>query len=130
MALQLSITLHTINTQYKSGESVPITFTITNSKQSINFFNTYVSSNFNFQVYNSSDSKIYSWLLGAYPLTNETIALGPQESYSKTLDWSQDSNMGTLSHQVPAGTYYLVGEIGENIPYQLQTSQLKLTITQ
>ncbi len=84
--LQLSITLHAINAQYKLGEAMPITFTITNSKQSINFYNTYVSSKFNFQVYNCSHSKIYSWFLGAYSLTNETIALGPQESYSKTLD--------------------------------------------
>jgi hypothetical protein len=126
--LQLAISVET--TQYISGDSniVPITFTITNvSNQSLNFTNLNGNSNFNFQVYNSKHEVIYAWELGAYPLVNASVPLTPNENYTRTLVWSQQSSSPSI--QVSTGSYQIIGDIGENTPYQFQTAPLNITIT-
>ena len=125
--LKLSITLQENKTQYTSGETVPITFTLTNvSNQTINF-NQNGDSNFNFQVYNSTNNKVYSRSFDAYAVTNATICLAPGENYTQTFNW-QEISFPDFS-QVSSGTYYIIGDVGEISPYQLQTSSLKITIT-
>jgi DNA-binding transcriptional ArsR family regulator len=127
--LQLSITLQSGKTQYLSGEVVPITFTISNvSNQTLTFSNVNGNSNFNFQVYNGNNAEVYSWVLGAYPLTNATIPLNPNENYAQTLNWNSETNMFSGFSQAKAGVYYIMGEIGENQPYELQTTPLAITI--
>jgi len=69
-------------TRYISGDSiVPITFTITNvSNKRVNFTNVNGNSDFNFQVYNSSNYEVYSRIYGAYPLNNANMALTPNQT--------------------------------------------------
>ncbi len=125
---QLSITLQANKTQYASGETVPITFAITNTgSQTANFTNQNGNANFNFQVYNSTNNKVYSWSFGAYPLTNLTLPLAPGENYTQTLNWPE-INFPSFN-QVSSGAYYVIGEVGEIPPYQLQTKPLNITIT-
>ncbi len=81
---QLTITLEKNPTQYTKGKTVPITFTVTNlGNQTQNFTNT--NGNANKQVYASQH--------GAYPLTNATIPLAPNETFSQTLIWSQENDL-------------------------------------
>lgn len=127
--LQLFITLQSGKTQYIAGEVVPITFTISNfSNQTIAFSNVNGNSNFNFQIYNGTNAEVYSWVLGAYPLTNDTITLNPNENYGQTLNWNSETNMFSGFSQAKAGVYYIIGEIGKNQPYLLQTTPLAITI--
>jgi hypothetical protein len=58
-------------------------------------------------------------------LINETVTLAPKENYTQTLNWSQETQ--GLS-QVTAGAYHILGDIGENTPYQLETAPLAITI--
>lgn len=126
---QLSITLEANRTSYTKGENIPITFTITNvNNQTQNFTNTNGNADFNFQIYNSANNEVYSWIHGAYPLTNTTVPLAPNEIYSQTLIWSQINDVTGGFSQVPSGTYQIIGEIGANTPYQLQTQSLNITI--
>jgi DNA-binding HxlR family transcriptional regulator len=126
--LQLSITLHSGKTQYKIGEVVPITFTINNvSNQTLTFTNVNGNANFNFQVYNGNNKEVYSWVLGSYPLTNASIPLNPNGSYAQTLNWNSEVNLSGFS-QAKAGVYYITGVIGENQPFEVQTTPLAITI--
>jgi DNA-binding HxlR family transcriptional regulator len=128
--LQLSITLQSGKIQYLAGQVVPITFTISNvSNQTLTFIEVNGNSNFNFQVYNGTNAEVYSWVLGAYPLTNATfITLNPNENYGQTLNWNSETNMFSGFSQAKAGVYYIIGEMGENQPYELQTTPLAITI--
>ena len=127
---QLTISLEANKTQYAKNEAVPITFTVTNvSNQTQNFTNTNGNANFNFQIYDNANKQVYSWIHGAYPQTNATIPLPPSETYRQTLNWSQDNDVSGGFSQVQAGAYYIVGEVGANTPYQLQTQPLNITIT-
>jgi hypothetical protein len=66
-------------------------------------------------------------VLGAYPLTNATVPLNTNENYAQTLNWNSEVNTSGFS-QAKAGVYYIIGEVGENQPYQLQTTPLAITI--
>jgi hypothetical protein len=124
---QLTIALKT--TSYTKGENIPIAFAITNvSNQTLNFTNTNGDSNFNFQVYDNANKQVYSWLHGEYALVNDTIPLAPNESFSQTLNWPQENDLSGGFPQVPSGTYHIIGEVGANTPYQLQTPPLNITI--
>ena len=138
--LQLSITLTADKTTYAVGEEVEITFAITNvSNQTLNFINQNGDSNFNFQVYNSTNNAVYSWEFGAYPLDNWNVTLAPNESYTRNLIWSQ----GSPFPQISSGAYYIIGELGyvntgpgyvytypiRTTPPNFQTAPLYITIT-
>jgi hypothetical protein len=126
---QLTITLEANKTQYTKGENIPLAFTITNvSNQTQNFTNTNGDTNFNFQVYNSANKQVYSWIHGAYALVNDTIPLAPNESFSQTLNWPQKNDLSGGFPQVTSGACYIIGEVGENTPYKLQTPPLNITI--
>ncbi len=125
---QLSISID--KTQYSSGEDVNITCAITNvSNQTLNFINQNGNLSFNFQVYNSTNYEVYSWLLGAYPLVNATVSLAPNENYTQTLIWTQEADNSRGFPQAPTGAYSIIGDLGERLPYQLQTTPLNITIT-
>jgi hypothetical protein len=124
---QLTITLKT--TTFTKGETIPIAFTITNrGNLTLNFTNTNGNADFNFQIYDRSNKEVYSWIHGAYPLTNNTVTIAPNGTYSQTLNWAQDEDVSSGFSPVPSGTYHIIGEIGTNTPYKLQTTQLNITI--
>lgn len=124
---QLSISVD--KTQYSSGEDVNVTCAITNvSDQTLNFINQNGNSSFDFQVYNSTNNQVYSWFMGAYPLVNATVSLAPNESYTQTLVWTQESDNSRGFPQVPSGAYYIIGDLGEHLSYPLQTEPLNITI--
>jgi hypothetical protein len=132
--LQLSITLEANKTKYAKGEEVPLILAVTNvSNQTLNFTDVNGNTNFDFEVYNSKNTLIYQWQFGAYPLNNFTATLAPNENYNRTLVWSQDSILPSISNQVPSGSYHIIGDIGQNIhnsaPWRLQTAPLNITIT-
>jgi hypothetical protein len=121
--LQLSIVLTANKTTYAIGEDVEITFAITNvSNQTLNFINQNGDSNFNFQVYNSTNNAVYMWELGAYPLDNWNITLAPNESYTQNLIWTQSSNMRPSTTPLQQGAYYIIAELGYTNPYPIQTT--------
>ena len=124
---QLTIALKTMS--YTKGENIPIAFGITNvSNQTLNFTNTNGNADFNFQIYDRSNKEVYSWIRGAYPLTNGTVTIAPNGTYSQTLNWAQDEDVSSGFSPVPSGAYYIIGEVGANAPYQLQTQPLNITI--
>jgi hypothetical protein len=126
--LQLSITLQEEKTQYSAGEIAPITFTITNvSNQTLAFTDLNGNATFNFQIFNGTNTEVYSWIYGAYPQSNSTVPLGPGGNYAETLNWDTENNF--FVSQITSGTYSIVGELGGFPPYQLQTAPLKVTIT-
>jgi len=136
--LQLSITLTANKTTYVVGENVEITFAVTNvSNQTLNFINQNGDSNFNFQVYNSTNNAVYSWEFGAYPLDNWNVTLAPNESYTQNLIWGSDNIFPSMGEQVPSGAYYIICELGfvanynpvQTTPPNFQTAPLNLTIT-
>ncbi len=123
---QLSIALMADKTTFAVGEEVEITFEITNvSNQTLNFINQNGDSNFNFQVYNSTNNAVYMWELGAYPLNDVNVTLAPNQSYTRNLIWTQESDMTPPIpplNQVPSGAYYIIGELGYANPYPIQTT--------
>ncbi len=124
---QLTITLKT--TTFTKGENIPITLTITNiGNLTQNFTNANGNADFNFQIYDRSNKEVYSWIHGAYPLTNGTVTIAPNGTYRQTLNWAQNEDVSSGFSPVPSGTYYIIGEIGANTPYQLQTKPLNITI--
>jgi hypothetical protein len=124
---QLTLTLTT--NSFSKGDNIPLTFKVTNvSNQTLNFINKNGDANFNFQVYDNQNQEVYSWMHGTYPQTNASMPLDPNDSFSQTLNWHQESNLTNGFPQVPTGTYHIIGEIGANQPYQLQTPPLNITI--
>jgi hypothetical protein len=126
--LRLSITLEGNKTKYSQGEVVNITFAVINeSKRTQMFINENGNATFNFVVYNSSDVPIYSELFGAIAPLNASERLGPNQDFTSTLSWPQESLIGGFS-QVPPGGYYIIGETGNNTPHELETARLNITI--
>ena len=117
---QLTITLKT--TTFTKGENIPITFTITNrGNLTLNFTNTNGNADFNFQIHDRSNKEVYSCIRGANPLTNGTVTIAPNGTYSQTLNWAQDEDVSSGFSPVSSGTYHIAGKIVPNTSYQLQT---------
>jgi hypothetical protein len=125
---ELQLTLVLEKTVYSLGEPVNLTVTITNiSKQTLNF--THTGLDFNFKVYNDSNSLVYQWSnFRVIPLfvTIEPFPAG--ESMSQSFTWLQTCNFNTsvVGDQVEAGTYYIVGQTGS--AYGLQTTPIEIAI--
>jgi hypothetical protein len=133
--LQLSVILDSSKNIFKQGEDINLTFALINvSNQTKNLTNVNGISTFDFWVYNHNNNLTYAYVIGAYPIINESILLLPKANYTETLTWGQLGNASDIydDSQVPAGTYYIIGFTNEPtnapndvIPY-LQT---RLTIT-
>ncbi len=118
----LNLTMSLEKVQYELEEQVPITFTIINvSNQTINFINQ--GPVFSFQVHNSTNNFVYSWIFGAHPIDITTRVLAPNENFTMTLAWAQNYN--STPSPIPVGTYYIIGENPSN---QIQTPPLYITI--
>ncbi|MGA2385391.1 MAG: BsuPI-related putative proteinase inhibitor [Candidatus Bathyarchaeia archaeon] len=126
----LELTLSLEKTVYNVGEPVNVTLTITNvSDQTVSF--THTGMDFNFLVYNDSNSIIYIWSIGkAFPQFVTLISLKPGENVTATYVWPQTSNISTSTEatQVPPGTYFIVGESSPT--YGFQTAPVQVTIIQ
>ncbi len=117
LGLQLSMTLQ--KTNYSLGEPVSILLTITNvSNQTVSFTLGPSGNQFDFHVYNATNSNIYwytsIWLGGVFPLFLVLETLNPGESLSSSLVWQQTFSHSLESGGIPVspGTYYIVGRIG------------------
>ena len=121
--LGLLLTLALQKTNYGLGESVNITFTITNiSGRTISLFHYFVGAfnMFEFRVYNDTDNSIWSEIYPVYPGGNPggpvvTVTfLDSGDSLTGGLVWEQTYNSTAFSQGVPVslGTYYIVGQIG------------------
>ena len=141
--LQLSITLTADKTTYSIGEEVEITFTVANvSNQTLSFVNQNGDSNFNFQVYNSTNNAVFSWQFGAYPPDNWNITLAPNENYTQNLIWGQQTFPSPYLPKISSGAYFIIGELGyantyagyvytypiQTTPPNFQTAPLNITI--
>jgi hypothetical protein len=84
---------------------------------------------FNFEVYNDSNSLVYQW--SNFRAIAQFIAIEPfpaGESMSQNFTWLQTCNFNAsvIGDQVSAGTYYVVGQTGPT--YGLQTTPIQITI--
>jgi hypothetical protein len=135
--LELTMTLE--KTEYSLGEPINITLTITNiSNQTKNFGMGPDANDFDFHVYNDTDSNIYSysnrWEGVAIPQYVILETLNAGESLSENLAWPQTCHNTGLSEGVPVspGTYYIVGRIGPPFFYgennTIETAPIQVTI--
>lgn len=115
--LQLTMTLE--KTEYSLGEPINITLTITNiSNQTKNFGLGPDVNDFDFHVYNDTNSNIYwyssRWVGSAIPQYIVFETLNARESLNCTLVWQQTFSHRLDSEALPVspGTYYIVGRIG------------------
>jgi hypothetical protein len=119
--LQLTMTLQ--KTVFRLGEPINVTLTITNiTNQTQIFYLGPDSNDFDFHVYNGTNSDIYwhssIWLGGAIPDIMICIVLNSTQpwgnSWTESFVWQQNMIApGTVS----PGTYYIVGRTGP--PYFL-----------
>jgi len=132
--LELTMTLE--KTVYNLGETMKITLTLTNiGNQTANFGPDY-SNDFDFQVYNGTNSILYQWSdrwIGvAHPniIWGETLRAG--ESLSEDITWQQTCYNTGLSEGVPVlpGTYNIIGQIGPlyGANSTIETTPIQITI--
>jgi hypothetical protein len=125
--LQLVLTLE--RTQYELGAHVPVTLALTNvSNQTVDYANELEKSAFDFRVYNSENTVVYTWTMGAFAFYNFSAPLAPNTSYTATLNWQGASNFGYP--EVSAGKYYIIGDIinARGEPALFKTAPLNFTI--
>jgi hypothetical protein len=119
LGLQLAILLQ--KTDYRLGEPINITFTITNiSNQTISLAQ-YDGDRFDFRVYNGTNHTVYesSLKFPVYPFNPggpnvSWTSINAKESLTGVLVWGQTCNNTAFSEGVPVstGTYYIVGQTG------------------
>jgi hypothetical protein len=132
---QVTMTLE--KTEYTLGEPIYVTLTLTNiSNQTVNFGLGW-DNDFDLQVYNGTNSTVYSSIndsgpIHPYVVLLETLNAG--ESLSETLSWQQTSYPAAGQPEgvpVSQGTYYIVGQIGP-IYYvtnsTIETTPIQVTI--
>jgi hypothetical protein len=126
--LGLKLTMALQKTNYSLGESISITLTITNvSNQTRNFGLGPDVNDFDFHVYNDTNSNIYwyssRWVGSAIPLYIVFETLNAGESLNCALVWQQT---------VSPGTYYIVGRVGPPFFYgensTMETTPVQITI--
>jgi len=138
LGLQLSMTLQ--KTNYSLGEPINILLTIANiSNQTVSFGLGPDVNQFDFHVYNDTNSNIYwytsIWLGGAIPMFIVLETLNPGESLNSSLVWQQTFSHSLDSEGIPVspGTYYIVGRIGPpffiNENSTLETTPIQITIS-
>jgi hypothetical protein len=123
--LELSMTLQ--GTEYRLGDPINVSLTITNvSNQTVNFSLT--ASSWDFLVYNDTNSSVFEWLNSGryFPFLFANVPLDPGMSLMNTFTWPQTFwNTTTASgSQVSPGTYYIFGQYG----HSLQTTPIKIII--
>ena len=124
----LKITLTLLKTVYNLGEPVNLTVTISNiSGQTVNF--THTGLDFNFQVYNDTNSLVFQW--SNFRAIPQFVAIEPfpaGTSMSQNFTWLQTCNFNAsvIGDQISAGTYFIVGQSG--LAYKMQTSPTQITI--
>jgi hypothetical protein len=116
LGLQLTMALQ--KTTYSLGEPINITLTLTNISNQTTTIELSAYNNFDFQVYNDTNSILYQWSncwIGvAVPQVIWLETLNAGESVSANLAWNQTCYNSGLSKGVPvsSGTFYIVGQIG------------------
>jgi hypothetical protein len=136
LGLQLTMALQ--KTNYSLGEPINITLTLTNiSNQTVSFWLDLSFSYFQFLVYNSTGSAIYSSLNNGgalLPLAEEYTLNAGQSISDSTLSWQQTWHNTISSPEgtpVSPGTYYIVGQVGP-IYYgtnsTIETTPVQITI--
>lgn len=132
---QLTMTLQ--KTNYTLGEPTNITLTITNISNQTNTIYVSAYNDFDFQVYNGTNSIIYQysdfWIGQVHPdvIYNETLRAG--ESLSQNFVWTQTYPVpigGSEGVPVSSGTYYIVGLIGSVLSGKsmIETTPIQITI--
>jgi hypothetical protein len=135
--LQLTMTLE--KTEYSLGEPVAVTLTITNiSNQTRSFGLGPDVNDFDFHVYNDTDSNIYwyssRWIGGGIPMFVVLETLNSSETLNSTLVWQQtfSHGLGSEGSPVSPGTYYIVGTIGPPFFYgknsTLETTPIQIAL--
>jgi len=118
---QLALTLE--KTVFTLGEQVNITVKMTNiSGQTVDY--TQTIEDFDFQVYDDSNNPVYK-SAGQVAMAIVILHLSPGESRSQNFAWLQTCNNTATECNVPAGTYYV---IGQKVLSGLQTPPIQITI--
>jgi hypothetical protein len=124
--LCLSMSLE--KTLYMVGEPVNITLAIINVSDQIVSF-THTGMDFDFVVYNGTDSVVYRWSTGrAFPMFITVKPLQPGQNVTATYVWPQTCNNlpSAMGVSVSPGTYYIDGESGQ--AYGLRTAPTQIVI--
>jgi hypothetical protein len=131
---QLTMTLE--KTVYELGNPINISLTLTNiSNQTVSFWLDFSFSYFQFLVYNSTGSAIYSSLNngGALLPLAEDYTLNAGQSISDSYSWDQTWNNTFFSPEgipVLSGAYYIVGQVGPiyGTNSTIETTPIQVTI--
>jgi hypothetical protein len=121
--LRYSVALQ--KTTFNIGEPVNVTFTITNVSNK-NITNWHSAWDFDFVVYNGSNSKLFQWsAFRVFPMIIWGSTLRPGDSFESVLVWPQTCNETQNSGgvQVSPGNYFIVG-----ILYGVKTLPLEISI--
>jgi hypothetical protein len=136
--LQLTMTLE--KTEYTLGEPINITLTLTNiSNKTVSFWLDYYN-DFDFRVYNGTNSTVYSHsnpggYIEAVPDVIWDVTLNAGKSLSVEFSWQQTwyPNVPVQMEGVPVlpGTYYIVGQVGPiyfRTNSTIETTPIQVTI--
>jgi len=135
LGLKLTMALQKIT--YSLGEPISITLTITNISNQTKTIYLGAYNDFDFRVYNGTNSTMYqwsnSWLGGAVPQIVRFQPLNAGESLSANFAWHQTCYNYGLSEGVPVspGAYYIVGQIGSVLSAKnstIETTPIQITI--
>ena len=134
---QLGLQMTLQKTNYSLGEPINITLTLTNISNQTATIGLSAYNNFDFQVYNDTNSILYQWSnrwIGvAVPQVIVLETLNPGESLSQNFVWNQTCHNNGLSEGVPIspGIYYIVGQIGSVLSGKnstIETTPIQITI--
>lgn len=137
--LGLNLTMTLEKTAYTLGEPINITLTLTNISNQTTTIELSAYNNFDFRVYNDTNSTLYQWSnrwIGvAVPQVIWLETHNAGESLSQNLAWDQTCYNTGLSEGVPVspGAYYIVGQIGSVLSGKnstIETTPIQVIVAQ
>lgn len=125
----LRLTMAIQKTAFKTGELINITFTVTNiGTQTVGY--TRSPPEFDFIVYNSSNSNLYQWTSNKIFIAIILVTfLDPGDSYTSILNWPQTCNQTAYNNEgvpISPGQYSIIGLF---LHFKLQTSPLRVSVS-
>jgi uncharacterized coiled-coil protein SlyX len=127
------LTLALEKTNFSLGEPINVTLILTNiSDQTVSFWLDFSFSYFQFFVYDSTNSEIYSSLYNGGALLPLAVqfTLNPGQSMSDVFSWPQ-TIFSPEGVPVSPGTYYIVGQVGpiQEANSTIETTPIQITIS-
>jgi len=104
--LELSVAVN--KGDFKAGKEIPITISVKNVSQEIEFLHYHTEQRFDLEVKDSKGKAIWRWSQGSFfGLVKVQIKMEPDESEESDVIWPQKDSAG---NQVPPGKYTLIAK--------------------